>query len=192
MKEILGAAAVVCEIASAILYYRDIYRGNTKPHLYTMIIWAILAGIVFAGSLVAGAGPGAWGTGATFLFCASLVPIAYYRGTTDITRMDRIFLIAALAAIAPWLISKNPLWSVVLATFIDWLGMLPTMRKTYNAPNSESLPSWILAVARSVMQLAALSTYNVTTLIYLVEVLLSDMALVGIIVSRKMMKSKQI
>lgn len=190
MKEALGALAVVCELVSAVLYYRDIYRGNTKPHLYTMVIWAILAGIVCAGSLVAGAGAGAWGTGASFLFCASLVPIAMYRGTTDITRLDGIFLAAALVAIVPWLITKNPLWSVVFATFIDWLGMLPTMRKTYNAPRSESLSSWLLALTRSVLQIVALNAYNVTTIIYLAEVLVSDSLLVGIIVSRRR-KSKQ-
>jgi len=181
MKEFLGAAAVACELASAIIYYHDIYRGNTKPHLYTMIIWSILAGIVFFGSLAAGAGAGAWGTGMSFLFCASLVPASFYWGTTDITKMDRIFLAAALFAVVPWLLTKDPLWSVVLAAGIDGLGMLPTLRKTWNAPSTESLPAWLLALTRSILQMLALSAYNVTTLIYLIEVLVADSALTGII-----------
>lgn len=190
VKEILGILAVLCEVASAIVYYRDIYRGNTKPHIYTMLVWSIVTGIAFAGTMVAGAQAGAWGTAASFLFVASLVPISLYWGTTDITWHDKVFLGAALFAVVPWIITKDPLWSVIFATIIDACGMIPTLRKTWNEPESESLHAWILAGTRGFLQILALHVYSTTTLIYLVEVLITDSILVGIIVWRGRAKKK--
>jgi len=51
VKIILGVVAALLAAGSAFLYIRDIYRGNTKPHVYTWLIWAIVTVIGFFGSM---------------------------------------------------------------------------------------------------------------------------------------------
>ena len=145
MKEVLGLIAVLFEFASIAVYYNSIIHGRTKPHLYTFLVWSIVASIVFAGQWVSGAGAGSWATGVSALFLIGTVLLSFKFGTTDITRSDGIALFAALAAIVPWAITNNPLWSVILAAIIDACAIIPTFRKTWNNAYSESVSSWVLA-----------------------------------------------
>jgi len=185
VKTALGVLAIFFEIASMALYYLDIWRGNTKPHLYTMLVWSIMCSVAFIGTLVAGGGAGAWGTGVAAISNLTLVPIAYWWGTKDITRSDKIFLTAALSTIVVWILTKDPFWSLALTAVIDAIAMAPTIRKTWHAPESESLGSWLLSEARSLSQIGALGVYSPTTLIYQLEILTIDAILLVVILSRR-------
>jgi hypothetical protein len=185
VKEVLGLAAVLFEIASIAIYYYSIFRRETRPHLYTHLVWAIAAFVVFAGQFVSGAGPGAWATGTSAFFTAGIVILSLRYGTTDVTRSDAIALAAALLTIVPWILTKDPLWSVILACLVDVWAMLPTFRKTWNDPHSESLLSWMLSEGRTIFAFAALLTYSVTTWFYPVEVFLLDATLIGMILIRR-------
>ena len=49
----------------AYLYYKDMFSGLTKPHIFTWFIWTLLTGIAFAGQLAGGGGLGSWVMGVT-------------------------------------------------------------------------------------------------------------------------------
>ncbi|MBI5470188.1 hypothetical protein HY968_02600 [Candidatus Kaiserbacteria bacterium] len=185
MKEILGVAAVAFEIASIAIYYRSIFHRETKPHLYTHLVWAIVAFVVFAGQFVSGAGPGSWAIGISAFFLLGTVTLSVKFGTTDITRSDTFALCAALFTIVPWILTNNPLWSVVLATLIDAWAILPTFRKTWNDPYSESLSSWVIAEGKLACAFAALSTYSLTTWFYPVEAFSMNAALITLMFIRR-------
>ena len=53
MKETFGIIAVLLGVLGIIPYIRDIFKGKTKPHLYSNIIWAIVTTLAFFGQLVA-------------------------------------------------------------------------------------------------------------------------------------------
>lgn len=185
MKEVLGFAAVGFELVSLGFYFFDIYRGNTKPHLFTMLVWGIVTSVIFFGQVTAGAGAGAWATGLTAASMIVLVVVSYFYGTKDITRSDGIALMAALAAIGLWIITKDPLLSVALAVLIDIWGIIPTYRKSWYAPYSESLMSWWLAEAKLICAFAALSVYSFTTWIYPVEAFVINGILIAILLVRR-------
>ena len=63
LKIFLGAIAALLALLSSFLYIRDIFRGNTKPHTYTWLIWSIVTTIAFFGQWVSGGGAGSWATG---------------------------------------------------------------------------------------------------------------------------------
>ncbi len=184
LKVIFGLCAVACELFAAFIYWKDILRGNTKPHLYTHLIFAIVMTIAFFGITAGGGASGAWSILVTIVFEVSVTFAALKWGTRDITKGDTIFLVLALAAIVPWIVTDNPLWSVILISIIDMCAIIPTLRKTYNEPSSESLQAWILAFARGIFQLSALGVYSVTTVLYPLEVLSADTILISIILAR--------
>jgi len=185
LKMLLAGAGVFVELLNGIVYYTDIFRGKTKPHLYTFLIWGIVISIAFAGQLVSGAGPGAWVTGMSALIALGVVPLCFWFGTKDIARFDTIILAAALFAIVPWIITKDPLWSVILATIIDALAILPTIRKTWNAPHSESLLAWNLASIKLLLGISALSTFSLMTWVYPAQAFVMNSILIGVILYRR-------
>jgi len=62
-KIIIGAIAAGLALLSSFIYIKDIFKGNTKPHTYTWLIWTIVTWIAFFGQWVSGGGPGSWATG---------------------------------------------------------------------------------------------------------------------------------
>lgn len=185
MKEILGIIAVMLGFLSVIPYILDMYRGKSKPHIFTYIIWTIVTTLAFLGQLASGAGPGAWTTGfmAGLTLLILLLSIKY--GTKDITRWDTIFLITGLLAIIPWLLTHNPTISVLIATAVDICGFFPTIRKTLNDPSSESVLAWELNLLRHAVSLFALNSIVVATYIYPLALLFMSAIVVYIILRGK-------
>jgi hypothetical protein len=163
IKVVLGIIAALFALASAFLYIRDIFRGNTKPHVYTWIMWFVVTAIAFAGQVSTGGGAGAWATGVTAFYTFFVVLLTFKYGTKDITPFDTFCLILSLAALLPWLLVHNVLWSVVLATATDVIAFLPTIRKTWYAPKSESLGSMFFDALKHSLSIVSLQTYSLTT-----------------------------
>jgi hypothetical protein len=184
IKILFGAIAAGLALVSSYLYIRDIFRGNTKPHTYTWLIWAIVTTIAFFGQVVSGGGPGSWATGvaAVVTIITLLLSLKGKYGTKDITNFDKICLVLAILSILPWLLTKSVLWSVLLATFIDLIAFFPTMRKTWHAPKSESLGSMYADAVKHALSTFSMGTYSLITLIYPLSVLATKFVIIGEIV----------
>jgi hypothetical protein len=194
IKIILGGIAAFLALFSSYLYIRDILRGNTKPHTYTWLIWSIVTTIAFLGQWVSGGGPGSWATGvaAMVTIVTLLLSLHGNYGTKDITNFDKVCLLLASLSILPWLLTKNVLWSVLLATFIDLIAFIPTMRKTWHAPRSESLGSMYADAVKHSLSIVSMSSYSLVTIVYPAAVLLTKFVIIGeIIYLRNRKKSDQ-
>ncbi len=192
-KVIFGIIAAALALISSIIYIKDIFRGNTKPHTYTWLIWSIVTTIAFFGQWVSGGGPGSWATGvsAVVTIFTLLLSLKGNYGTKDITNFDKVCLILALVSILPWLLAKSVLWSVILATLIDLIAFFPTMRKTWNAPHSESLGSMYVDAIKHSLSMFSMGRYSLLNLIYPASVLLTKFVIIGEIeFLRRFKKSK--
>ncbi len=185
IKIFLGLLAALFAAGSAFLYIRDIFRGNTKPHIYTWLIWTILTIIGFLGQLHGGGGPGAWATGVTSIYTLFVLVLSFFYGTSDITKFDTVCLALAVLSIVPWILAQNVLLSVILATFTDILGFLPTMRKTWNAPKSESLGSMYFDALKHSLSIASLQRYSLITWLYPTGVLCAKIVIIAEITYRR-------
>ena len=85
-KIILGAVAVVINFIGYVPYFRDIFRGATKPHVFSWFVWGLVTGIVFFAQLAKGGGAGAWVTGLSSFFCLVIACLAFFRGEKEITK----------------------------------------------------------------------------------------------------------
>ena len=184
LKIFLGAIAALLALLSSFLYIRDIFRGNTKPHTYTWLIWSIVTTIAFFGQWVSGGGAGSWATGvaAVVTIFTLLLSLKGGYGTKDITNFDKVCLALALVAILPWLLAKSVLWSVLLATAIDLIAFFPTMRKTWHAPRSESLGSMYADAVKHSLSMYSMGSYSVINLIFPASVLLTKIVIIAEII----------
>jgi len=165
-KAILGTTAVVIAVVSYIPYFKDIFTGKTKPHAFTWLVWAILNGIAFAGQVHDNGGAGAWAVGFTTLATFSIFLIALVKGEKDIRRFDWLCLGGAVLSLIPWLITSEPLISVVLITIIDVFGFLPTVRKSIRKPRQETLSTYALSTLKYGLVVIALQSYTLVTVLF--------------------------
>lgn len=166
LKLIAGLGAAIVGIFSYVPYVRDMLKGTTKPHPYTWIIWCITTGTAAFAVWLGGGRYGAlplfvW-TVLTFL----IFLLSFKHGTKNITKSDGVLLALAFLAIIVWWQLKNPLLAVLMVTGIDTLGYIPTMRKSFQEPWSESVLSWVLFTFTAVLSLLSLGHYSLLTVVY--------------------------
>ena len=115
------------------------------------------------------------GVAAFFLYLKDTFSLKY--GTKNITKSDTIVLIVALFAIVVWWQLGQPLISVIMVSAIDVIGYVPSFRKSYREPWSETLISWILFSVGNIFAVLALKEYNLLTVTYLVAITSANIAL---------------
>lgn len=181
-KEIIAIVSVILTLAGYVFYFRDIFARKTTPHAYSWLVWSILTIIAFAAQVNDGAGPGAWTTGATGFISLVIVLLSIKYGTKDITKSDKINLAASLGAIVPWLLLNDALLSVLLITVIDFLGFLPTIRKSIAKPYSETLAHYVFAGLKFALAILALEVYTVETWLYIASLVVANWGFVVMLI----------
>jgi len=168
-----------------IKYIKDILAHKTKPHIYTWIIWFITQSIGVAGMWVGGGG--VWSRWPTIgLFGLTVVIILSIKhGTKDITKLDMWMLIWWVIALWLWWMVDNPLWAVILVSCIDTIWYIPSFRKTFVDPQSETLMSWIGYCISNIFIILSLAEYNLLTTLYISIALVCNIVMVIIIISRR-------
>jgi len=188
-KITIGLLASLVAVLAYIPYFRDIFRGRTKPHIFSWFVWGLLGGITFAAQLVKGAGAGSWANGTTALICFIIAALAIFRGEKNITLTDKLSFSGAILALALWLITDNPVSAVILSVLIDSLAYIPTFRKAYYKPFEETLPAFVITTVGILLSLAALEAYNVTTWLYPTALVVSNSTfIIFLIIRRKIIR----
>jgi len=165
-KYIFGILGVTTAFIGYIPYLRDTINGKTKPHIYSWFLWALVSTIIFALQFAAGGGVGTFVTLATGILCLIVFILGLRNGQKDITFFDGIILGVCLISIGIWLFAKDPYFSNYLLVGINVLIILPTLRKSWKDPYSETLCMWTLGALCNVFALAALANYSMLTFLY--------------------------
>lgn len=184
-KVILGILATVLGSISFLPYLRDILLKKTKPHVYSWLVWTIIQTVGVLAMIKGGASFGSLGLAIGSLFCFIIFVLSFKYGTRNITRLDTFLLISALIIIIVWLIQKDPLISVILVTLIDLIAFIPTYRKTYLAPDTETLSSYYLLVSANILSIFAIAHYSLATTLYISSLVTTDMIMIFILIFRR-------
>lgn len=184
-KDAVAVAAMLLGGLAYLPYFAGLFKGRTKPHAYTWLIWSITQGTATAGLLSGGGGLIAIGffVGAVSCFVVFLLALRY--GTRDITRGDTILLCVALAAILVWWQLDSPVLAVLMVAAIDGIGYLPTYRKLWKDPWSETLGAWALFTASYALALVGLTDYNLLTVPYVAAILGANSLLIALALHRR-------
>lgn len=184
--EVLGGAAVALGLLGYVFYVRGILQGKVKPHAFTWFIWGLLTAIAFVAQISSGGGAGAWVTGVTAAcsFGFALVGLGA-SSRIHIVRSDWKFFVASLLAIPVWLVTGEPLWSVVIITITDAVAFAPTFRKAFHHPDTENVWTYALSGIKFVISLFALESFTWTTALYPASLVLANAAFVTMLVWNK-------
>ncbi len=182
---VLGVIAVVVGAIGYVPYYRDIFRGTTKPHPFTWLGFGILNGITFFAQIITGAGPGAWVSAITTLATLGIAILSFSRGEKRITSFDWICFSGALIGIILWRLTSEPLSAVVVVTIADLLAFAPTFRKSFLRPHEETATLYTMSVLKYGISIFALTTFNLTTAFFPVAIIIANVAIVLMLLVRR-------
>lgn len=182
MKETIAIVAAVFAIGGNIPYLRDILRKQVRPHPYTWLVWSIVSCIIFFGQVAKGAGIGALPTAASEIFTIIIFFFSLRYGFKDIRPIDTFFLILALVGLVPWVLTKDPTISVIIAVGIDLVAFTPTIRKTWIHPETETPILYGSNVMRHILMLFSLKTYNIATTLHSIAMITTNVIMASLIV----------
>ncbi|HEX7724666.1 MAG TPA: hypothetical protein VF438_02950 [Candidatus Paceibacterota bacterium] len=192
MKETIAIIAAVLAFVGNISYLTHVLKGRVHPHPYTWFIWSIVSMTTFFGGLAKGAGIGALPTGISegFTLIIFLFSLKYlFQGKAGHIRViDNYFLGACLVGLIPWVMTHDPTVSVVIVVFIDILAFVPTLRKTWHHPGTEKALLYETNVARHVLTLFSLQTYNVATTFHSIAMICTN-TIMTTFIKRKLHRS---
>ncbi len=184
-KLVIAIVAALLAIAGNVPYLIDIVRERIKPHPYTWFVWSLVSGIVFFGQVAKGAGVGAIPTAAAEIFTFIIFLLSLKYGFKDIRASDTFFLILALLGVGLWVYTNDPTASIVIAVLIDVIAFVPTLRKTWKYPTTETPILYSTNVLRHVLALFALQSYNLATTLHSVVMIGINSSMVAIIIYRR-------
>ena len=185
LHEWFGGAASCLSIGAYLIYLRTCLGGQTKPHVFSWMVWTLLSGIIFVVQIREGAGPGAWVMATSVAFCLLITLFALWRGERRITPGDWVAFVGALVVVPVWQLASNPDWAVVLATLIDALAYYPTYRKSWLRPREENVWIYAIEVPKMSFALAALDRWSLSVALYPAFVLAANFCLALLIALRR-------
>lgn len=188
-KEILGLITCILGIIAYIPYLSDIYKGKTHPHTFSWLVWTLVVGTGYFGQVSDGGGAGAWGTGTGTGTGATLCLIVFIcslkSGEKDITLLDWVCLISCLIGIYIWWITDTPLWTMIIVSLVDTLAYVPTFRKAYLKPFSETLSLYCLSEVKILLGIIALENFSFITLIFPATMLTTNLFFITMVINRR-------
>ena len=166
-------------------YIIDVLKWKTKPHVYSWIVFLIMASISFLIQYNDGAWPWSWAFWTSTVTTFVIVVLAFFYGTKNITPSDTISFILALVSIILYVIISNPVYALILVIFITGLAFYPIFRKSYYKPHEETLITYILAWGRTFISIFAIYNFSLLTVAYPVFIVWVNVSLVSMILVRK-------
>ena len=157
---VLGMISGIFFTIAYIPYIISVIKGDTKPHPFSWFLWGLI-GVI---SLFFYIRVGATDTlplavrGAVFPFVVFLFSIKYWKG--GFSHFDYIVLCLSIASIVLYVLFHSASLSLTTSILADMFVFMPTIRKTYLDPSSESLLSWFIFFLSYMFSVLAISTWT--------------------------------
>ena len=163
---VLSVIVIILTFLGYIPYIRDILKGLTKPHAFTWFSVSITAFVAYGLQVLGGAGVGAWPMLVIAIIGVTVFILSLWKGTRDIRISDAILLVLSLIALYLWIVVRQPIWSVLLITSSEILAFVPTIRKSWKDPYSETASLYQISIVRHGLSILALEKINILTALY--------------------------
>ncbi|MGE4352295.1 MAG: hypothetical protein AB7E52_08935 [Bdellovibrionales bacterium] len=183
--QIFAFGAIFITAARYLTYFYTIYKGKTKPHAFSWLLWGVETGIATLAQLELEAGPSVWALAFVSISCLIIAVLSLFIGEREYAKSDWFALIACLLAFPVWKLVQSPLAALVIIMITDMLTYWPTVRKSFTKPCSEPPVSYGFAGMRYFLMLFAVPNPSFDTLIYPLFLMFMDWGFAVYIVIRR-------
>ncbi len=188
---IFGELAGVVSLLAYCVYIASIFKGKSKPNRATWWIWTVVGFILASSYYYSGATDTIWVPISNSIGPLVIAVIALKRGEGGWTRFDQMCLFGAAIGLFLWWIFNSALLALLSNLFVDFMGALPTVRKTYRDPLGENTWAWILFFTANTLNLFALNTLNFAIVIYPLYLFVISAVILTLVFARSSKSSRK-
>jgi hypothetical protein len=190
-SKILLVLSVVSNLTAYVIYFRLILKNKIKPHAITYLVWTIILGLNFIIQISSGVGVGSILLGTNFAGCLIIFLLCYIKNYIVYDKIDWLCFALAIFTVILWLITKTPIYSVILSCVIDLLALLPSFRKSYRKPWEDSALVYFISGSEYLLSFPSYGVISFIVLLYPVCVVTFDFAYSIMIIIRRLQLKRQ-
>lgn len=189
-NEILGLIASIIGFIGFVPYFYKTWIGSVRPHIFSWYLWAIFNAIAGIAQLYDGGGAGSWVNLSGSAVTLAIAILATFKGgKKDIAQSDWYALFGAILSICIWVITNNPLWSIILLTIIDIIAFYPTFRKGWFKPYEDMATIFSLSAVKHIIGIMALQNYTIITTLFPVSLVVTNLTfIIMLFIRRKILR----
>jgi hypothetical protein len=178
--------AVLLAAVGGSSYVRDTWRGITSPNRVTWSLWGVEGVLAFGVELQQ-----LVGLASLMTLMLGLVPCAVvivsFKNPHSVWRLgpfDVVCGIVSLAGLAFWAFVNEPTIALISFVCADQVAGLPTLRKSWLAPSTESPRVFILGAFNCTITILTLKVITTAGALFPGCVIVTDVAMAALIVGR--------
>jgi hypothetical protein len=178
-----GEIAGVLSLAALPIYLRAILRGTTRPNRVTWWILALVSGMIATSSYASGTRDAIWlpiEYAASFI-AIGLLSIRYGDGAARLDTLDSVCLTGALASVAVWWAFDSPQTALYMNIAVDFIAIVPTIKKAYVKPWTEDKAAWAIASLASFINVFAIEQWTFTISAYPLYLFVTNLLITGFV-----------
>ncbi|MGA7834092.1 MAG: hypothetical protein WCA31_02685 [Acidimicrobiales bacterium] len=167
-------------------YIRDTLRGETSPNRVSWSLWGVEGILGFGVELQQHVGIAALMTLMLGLVPCSVV-LASFKNRHAVWKIGPFDLVCGAIAVAGlvfWAFVNEPTVALVSFVCADQVAALPTLRKSWLAPSTESPRVFVMGCLNCVITVLTLKTFTTAGVLFPGCVAVTDLLMASIIISR--------
>ncbi len=162
----LGIVAGVLSFSAYALYIFTTLQGKTRPNRATWWILTLVGTMIATSYYAGGARDTMWVALSYVLGPAIIAILSLKYGEGKWERLDQLCLAGALISAVIWYFSKSALVVLLVNILMDFLALIPTIKKSYLRPEGEDRIAWTLESLAGVFNLFAIERWTFAIAFY--------------------------
>lgn len=180
----IGFIAGVISFFAYCLYIVTSMWGKTRPSRVTWWVLTILGILIFSTSYAEGARDTLWIAASYILGPLIVAIVSIWKGEGGWEKLDIFCIVVTAISVVIWFTFNSPLTALIIGLGLDFVGLLPTIKKSFERPDGEDGIAWSLESVASVLSLFAVTTWTVGIAIYPIYLVVANMLITVLIVGK--------
>lgn len=167
MNNLLFLLILLFGTGSYVVGVSQILRGKYKPSLFSRIVWLLLAANGFAGVVLGDGSKASVVLSAIFLVGNALVCLAsIFKGTRTFGKIEYACTALLVLSGLVWIFFDAPLINLSVTLIAHFIGGIPTLKRVWVEPSSESTGFWSLFFVASLLSVFASPFTSISAVIF--------------------------
>jgi hypothetical protein len=174
--------------ASYAVGVRQMLQDKYAPSVFSRVVWLLLAMNSFAGVVLSK------GSKASILLAfillvgnAAICLTSFRKGTRSFGKLEMVCLSLLLISGFIWLFFHAPLVNLGIGLLAHFIGALPTYRRVWREPSSESTAFWSLFFAASALSIFASKGHTLSAIVFPIYFTLFDGSMFALSMRRNLL-----
>lgn len=184
------AVSSILYVVAYLIYTKSILKGETKPHRTTRLVILVITALATLALFAQGDRVAVWLAGVSAVFCIVIFILSLKHGMGGRSKTDILCLVLAVIGIVLWQTTKMPIIALFFSIGADFIGMVPTLIKTYHLPKTEIWQSFAFATLAGFFSMLALNSWTIGEFSYPLYIMLINIIMVILIIRPNFSKKK--